>query len=292
MPELSVCITHYNRPRGLRASLESLTKQTRPPDEVLVWDDCSPEDPGKIVSEFTPHFKCLRYHRNLRNLGMPGNLNAVIREARGELIANLHDADVYHAQLLECWERALVEHETAGLVFCGLDAKTQCPGKGRIWIHDYSELTPGRTFFERAYVGQTSSPIWGTVMARRAVYQRHLPFDARFGPWADVDMWMRVCGTHDIAYVARPLIVINSDSHFRAEFRWDTLELLLSMHLMNIHRMAQSPEQRQRWLARQRLHAAKTIARIFAGRVAKLEFMQMCRCLQKCPQWLTLIRGH
>ena len=292
MPEISVCITHYNRPEQLRLSLQSLAEQTRPPDEVLVWDDHSPSDPAEVVGEFKPNFRRLIYRRNQCNLGMPGNLNAVIGEARGDFVANLHDADIYHPELLASWERVLVANPTAGLAFCGIDAKTLCPDKGRVWIHEYPELTSGHDFFELAYVGQSSSPIWGTVMARRNVYEHHLPFDARFGPWSDVDMWMRVCATHDIAYVARPLIVISPHSHFRATFRWETLHLLFSMHLLNIHRMARSPEERDQWLNRQRRHAAKTIARTLLGRAVKCEVLQMFRGLAMSRQWVELLRGE
>jgi glycosyltransferase involved in cell wall biosynthesis len=271
--------------------LQSLAQQSRPADEVLIWDDHSPQDPSGVINEFYARFSRLKYHRNQGNLGMPGNLNAVIREARGDLIANLHDADLYHPQLLELWERAIVSHPSAGLAFCGLDDKTLSPAGGRMWVHPYKEVTPGREFFEQAFVGQSSSPIWGTVMVRREVYERHLPFDERFGPWADVDMWMRVCDSHDIAYVARPLIMLNPESHFRRHFQWDTIHLLLSMHLLNIHRMAHTSEELGYWLLRQRWHASKTLARLFLGRLVKLEARQLVKGLRMSRLWIELLRG-
>jgi GT2 family glycosyltransferase len=244
-----------------------------------------------VVNEFYARFSRLKYHRNQGNLGMPGNLNAVIREARGDLIANLHDADLYHPLLLESWDRALASHPSAGLAFCGLDAKSLDPKRGRVWLPRYAALTPGREFFERAYVGQSSSPIWGTVMARREVYDRHLPFDHQFGPWADVDMWMRVCSTHDIAYVACPLITVAPGSHFRDSFRWETLHLTLSMHLLNIHRMAGSQDELARWLSKQRQHSSKVLARALLGRAAKLDLKRLYLGLAMSPQWLTLLGG-
>jgi glycosyltransferase involved in cell wall biosynthesis len=41
-PTISVCITHYNRPRFLRQALRSILKQDRAPLEVIVVDDGSP----------------------------------------------------------------------------------------------------------------------------------------------------------------------------------------------------------------------------------------------------------
>lgn len=119
--KLSVCLTHYNRPHLLGRTLESLARQTRPPDEVFVRDDASPRDPTDVARSFAGRFRHFVYHRNPANLGMPGNLNAVIGQATGDLVANLHDADVFHPTLLEKWEQALHRQPRAGLVFCGLE---------------------------------------------------------------------------------------------------------------------------------------------------------------------------
>jgi glycosyltransferase involved in cell wall biosynthesis len=75
MPRISVCLTHYDRPDKLAATLESLARQTRVPDEVLLWDDCSPRDPTEVVRSFEARFPHFVYHRNERNLGMPGHRN-------------------------------------------------------------------------------------------------------------------------------------------------------------------------------------------------------------------------
>lgn len=292
MPRLSVCITHYNRPDKLSSTLESLAAQTRPPDEVLLWDDHSPKDPSRIARAFEGRFRSFIYHRNARNLGMPGNLNAVIRAASGDLIANLHDADEFHPELLESWEKVLTSNPSVGIVFCGLDAKTRRPDIGRIRLDDFREVTPGRDFFECAYVGASASPIWGTVMARREAYQLHLPFDPLFGPWADVDMWMRICQTHDIGYVRRPMIILDgSDTDYRS-FRWEKVRLLHAMHFINIDRVATNPQQRKRWIARQRRHSTLMLLRHFIGRARRLDLAGVVAGAKLVRDWARLASGR
>lgn len=292
MPKLSVCITHFGRGHLLGRTLESLACQTRLPDEVLVWDDHSPEDPHSIVSRFQSRFPRLIYHRNPVNLGMPGNLNAVIAAAGGDLIANLHDADEFDPRLLELWERALLEHPSAGLVFCRLDMKRFPGGDWRMAEGDFLPLTPGRVFFESVYVGASGSPIWGTVMARREVYARHLPFDARFGPWADVDMWMRICATHDIAHVPLRLIAVDhSPTAFRA-FSFETVRLIHSIYFVNIRRMARSSSELSRWIARQRLHLVKEVAVIALGSLCRLNFVRAAEAVLMTPDWIGLMSGE
>ncbi len=292
MSVISVCMTHFNRPEKLAATLESLAAQTRPPDEVFLQDDCSPRDPAPVAGAFQHRFKKFVYERNEVNLGMPGNLNKVIRKATGDFVANLHDADEFHPTLLEKWAAALDRFPTAGLVFCGLDARSKSEDsslQGKVWIQEFQACTPGREFFEQAYVGASSSPIWGTVMVRRSVYERHLPFDARFGMWSDVDMWMRICGTNDIAYVAEPLIILDNSTTPARTFHWGKVVITHAMHFENIRRIANESHQEREWLLRQRRHSTLTYARHLTGRVGRGDGVGLIAGIASLPAFARLV---
>lgn len=262
MARLSVCLTHYNRPAKLAATLESLAAQTRPPDEIFLRDDCSPNDPTEVARRFAGRFPHFVYHRNERNLNMPANLNAVIGQATGDLVANLHDADTFDPTLLEKWERALTAHPTAGLVFCGVDARGDSGDESGICLHPLEPLTPGREFFETHYVGHSSSMIWGTVMVRRSLYDRLLPFDATYRNWADVDMWMRIALEADVAYVREPLIRLDHTDTPLRRFTWYRILVMQAMVLRNIERAyASDPVALSRQLRRQRAVIRRRLVR-------------------------------
>lgn len=207
-PRISVCLTHFERPEKLDSTLESLADQTLLPDELFLWDDCSQNDPSAVVKRWEGRFPHFVYYRNSANLGMPGNLNAVIAQATGDYVANLHDADVFSPSLLKRWAEALDNHPKAGLVFCA-DSRGDNPLFERCWSQP-NEITSGRDFFKRYYLGRVDSIIWGTVMMRRTVYADLLPFKNEYKNWADVDMWMRACKWGDIAYVNEKLITLDN----------------------------------------------------------------------------------
>jgi hypothetical protein len=72
--------------------------------------------------------------------------------------------------------------------------------------------SPGSVLLERLFFkgwGFTS-PVFGTVMLRRSAFDKVGPFDERYGPWADVDMWMRLAEEFDVCYVDAPLISVTS----------------------------------------------------------------------------------
>ncbi len=282
--KLSVCLTHYNRPHLLAATLESLARQTRMPDEVLLWDDCSPNDPTSVAETYAKRFPKFIYQRNPRNLGMPGNLNAVLAAASGDLIANLHDADVFDPTLLQKWEEALISRPKAGLVFCGLDATTDLSARKVVWIHPCAPYSEGRDFFRRHYVATTSSIIWGTVMVRREVYEKHLPFDSQFRNWADVDMWMRVCGTHDIAYVPEALIKLDHTPTQVRTFSWQKFLITHRMHALNIHRAAATGEELADWLARQKKMSRRYYFRHLASRLLRGQWKSFWEGVKICRE--------
>jgi glycosyltransferase involved in cell wall biosynthesis len=277
--KLSVVLTTYRRAELLDRTFASLAAQTRLPDEIVVSDDCSPDDTPRVVERWRGRFPRFVSRRNEKNLNMPGNLNAAIAASSGAYVANLHDGDTYDPSLLEKWERALDEHPTAGLVFCGLGGwPVETKHGNGVLLYDIAPLTPGRTFFERHLLHQVDCPIWGTVMARRSAYDRLLPFDARFGFVSDVDMWMRICLDDDVAYVKEPLIHLDhspSDQRTPGTYNWQWLEWARQIHLANIDRFFADDAARRRRELRvhnrmfQRFWAARLLGRLrrrdFAG---------------------------
>lgn len=272
---ISVCITHYNRPHTLGRTLESLAEQTRQADEIFLWDDCSPQDPSGVVTQWQAKLPQLVYHRNETNLGMPGNLNAVIEQATGDYVANLHDSDVYHPQLLEKWSAALDRHPDAGLVFCR-DSRWENPR----FVHDWRPEPPtcldGPEFFRRYFLGRIDSILWGTVMARRSIYEKLLPFDQTYLNWADVDMWMRFCGEGAIAFLPEQLIELDANPTHGVGFSFVRMRRMQAMLLQNIEHLF-AGEERARAFAVQRQTWRRLWRRWMLGRLKRGEWAELKR---------------
>ncbi|HXB65437.1 MAG TPA: glycosyltransferase family A protein [Solirubrobacteraceae bacterium] len=114
--EVSVVIPAYNQPRMLGETLASVHKQTAPPVEVVVIDDCSPQ-PLQPATPCPPGLP-VRFVRHAANRGPAGSVAHGIREARCELIALLNHDDVWEPTFLERLAAALAAHPDAGLAFC------------------------------------------------------------------------------------------------------------------------------------------------------------------------------
>jgi glycosyltransferase involved in cell wall biosynthesis len=209
---VSVILVTYGRAELLGATIESILDQTLRDFELVISDDCSPDSTEAVCRTFARRDHRVRYRRNEARLQMPGNVNAALREVQGDLIATLHDGDLYDRSLLERWRDALVACRNAAFVF---NAYNHLGADGSVRTTTREHLPtcfPGRVLLEDICFRRWrfGSPVWGTVMARRSAYEAVGPFDERFGFYADVDMWMRLAEQFPIAYVNEPLITLPS----------------------------------------------------------------------------------
>jgi glycosyltransferase involved in cell wall biosynthesis len=212
-PLISVVLTTYNRCGVLGDTIESILNQSEANFELLICDDASNDDTARLCQGYSASDERIRYLRGDSNVGMPLNLNRGILAARGAYIANVHDGDIYPADLLLEWLSALEACEDALFVFNGY-AEMDCSGSiTKEWLEDLPSCFQGedllKLYFRQWRFG---SPVWGTVMARRSAYDQVGLFDPRFGFWSDVDMWMRMAEQGRVAYVRQPLIKLPSRS--------------------------------------------------------------------------------
>jgi glycosyltransferase involved in cell wall biosynthesis len=203
-PKVSVCLTAYEREKLIGGTIESILAQDMPDFELLIQDDASRDGTEEVCRRYEAMDDRVRYVRNAKNLAMPGNLNALLARATAPLIANLHDGDLFRPHLLSTWMEA-VEREEAGFVFNALESIDSGGTHLAFHRHEFRNRIE-RGELVKYMLDRFDSPVWGTVMARRAAYQEVGPFRERYSFIADVEMWMRLNLKYPVAYVPEPLI--------------------------------------------------------------------------------------
>lgn len=108
-PTLSVVMATYNGARFVREQLDSLSRQTRLPDELVVCDDGSTDATVDIVTDFARQAPFpVQVKRNAERLGYADNfLHGAATWCQGEIIAFCDQDDVWHEQKLERCAAAL-----------------------------------------------------------------------------------------------------------------------------------------------------------------------------------------
>lgn len=100
MPYISVVMATCNGSPYLARQLESILDQSRPPDEIVIVDDCS-EDETVAVARHYADRATLRIEVNATRLGPIKNFEKALSLARGELIFFSDQDDI--------WERDKIE---------------------------------------------------------------------------------------------------------------------------------------------------------------------------------------
>ncbi len=126
----------YNGARHLPEQLESLVRQTRPPDEMVVCDDRSTDATREIIESFalTSPFP-VHLYVNEQNLGSTKNFEKAIALCNGDIIALCDQDDVWREEKLRLTEAALRETPAAGLGFTDAELVDErlCPLGTSLW---------------------------------------------------------------------------------------------------------------------------------------------------------------
>lgn len=203
MASITAIVPTYNRVGFLREAIESLTAQTRPVEEIIVWDDGSTDGTGDAVSKLGT---AVRYFRS-ENGGKARALNAALSEARGELIWICDDDDIALPHAAERLSGMLDAAPEAGVAAGSYRRFRQDPETGERIESDpgyWPDLSSGsvlRHLLEDIFLFQNAT------LVRRAVYERVGPFREDLARSIDYDMIVRLALCAPVLVTDEPLFL-------------------------------------------------------------------------------------
>jgi glycosyltransferase involved in cell wall biosynthesis len=203
-PTVTFVVPCYNLGHLLRECVESILAQTYEDFEVLIMDDCSPDDTPAVARSFTD--PRVRHIRNDPNLGHLKNYDAGIRLARGRYLWLISaDDKLRRPYVLERFVVALDSNPGASFVFCPA-MKFNEHGETEVYgAHgDEARVFPPAAFLRTLASGNSvSAP---AAMARTAFYTRMggFPLDLPFaGDWY---VWARLALEAPVVYLPEPMV--------------------------------------------------------------------------------------
>lgn len=116
---LSVVLINYNHAHYLPKSLGSLLSQTRPPDELIIVDDCSTDDSVAVISRMITGHPYARLLRNASNQGALFTGRRGLAEAQGDYFFFAAADDEYSHRLFDVAVGLLDTHPQAAFFSSG-----------------------------------------------------------------------------------------------------------------------------------------------------------------------------
>src|SRR5438067_55835 len=83
---LSVLIPTFNHGVYLPTAVEAILAQSRPPDELIILDDCSTDGTNDVVSDLAHRNRRIQHLRNAVNLGAIRSMNRLLGLASGDYV--------------------------------------------------------------------------------------------------------------------------------------------------------------------------------------------------------------
>lgn len=212
-PIVSFVVLCYKLAHLLPECMDSILSQTYTDFEVLIMDDCSPDNTAEVAKSFQdPRVKHIR---NEQNLGFLGNENEGVRLSRGKYVWII-SADDYlrRPYILERYVELAEKHPNVGYTFCpAVTVKDGQETKVQGYYGKRNRIINGHVFL-KALV-ECDRVVAGSAMARRECYERIsvFPTDVVWAgvhvdfSWAgDWYLWCLFALSFDVAYFAEPMV--------------------------------------------------------------------------------------
>jgi glycosyltransferase involved in cell wall biosynthesis len=193
LPSVSVCIPVYRGEQFLAETIRSVLDQTYRDFELVILDNASPDDSGRIARSFGD--RRIRVETNATTLPQPENWREAVRLCRGPLIKLVCADDLLHPRCLE-YQVGPMEADPGLAVVAA--RRHMIDERSRVLVprRGLSGLTGVRSSVEvaRHVVRNGANPIGepGGVLFRREHY-------FKVGGWRperrfvmDLDLWIRL----------------------------------------------------------------------------------------------------
>lgn len=214
---VSVIVASYNHAGYLRRRMDSLIAQSYENIEIIVIDDCSPDNSVEILREYADHPKVKLTIRE-QNGGWVTVSNQGVSLARGEFIIFANCDDDCEPRMIERLVDALQKHPSAGVAFCRslmVDAESRVMGDDfTVRAPDFRARCAGDTLISREEMRRFLMhscviPNLSAALMRRDCFERAGTLSHDYRACSDWDLFFRQVDYCDFAYVAEPL------NHFR-----------------------------------------------------------------------------
>jgi len=210
-PTVSFVVPCYKLAHLLTECVNSILCQSFQDFEILIMDDCSPDNTAEIAQSFND--PRIRHIRNAPNLGHLRNYNKGITLARGKYIWLISaDDHLFRDYILQKYVDFLDQHANVGYAFCpGVGVGSGVDNGLKDWVSygqsvygKHDRLFSGHGLLKKLLPGNNIVAASGLV--RRECYEKISLFPLDM-PWAgDWYLWCLFALYFDVGYFAEPMV--------------------------------------------------------------------------------------
>jgi glycosyltransferase involved in cell wall biosynthesis len=205
-PTVSFVVPCYNLGHLLRECVESIVNQTYKNFEILIMDDCSPDNTREVCQSFKD--RRMKYIRNEKNLGHLRNYNKGIGLSRGKYVWLISADDKLRSPYVLDKYVALMEiNPKVGYAICpafGMQGRKETSLLKYSWHGNKDQIFDGRWFLCKLM--DYNSVVAPCGMVRKEVYDKLGAFRLDLPYGGDWYLWCLFSLHYDVAYFAESMV--------------------------------------------------------------------------------------
>ena len=195
---ISVVIPTFNRIEVIQRAIDSVLRQTRPADQLIVVDDGSTDGTSALLKK--TYGNRLTLIRVTQNNGVSAARNHGIRECTGDWIALLDSDDEWLETKLATQQTAL---EMQPHVLCHTE---------EIWIRNGIRVNAMNKHAKRGGdIYQYCLPLCvispSSALISREAFDEAGGFDETLPACEDYDLWLKICARHPVLFIPTPQVI-------------------------------------------------------------------------------------
>jgi glycosyltransferase involved in cell wall biosynthesis/2-polyprenyl-3-methyl-5-hydroxy-6-metoxy-1,4-benzoquinol methylase len=292
-PKISVLLPNHNYGRYLELAIESILRQDFTDFEFIISDDASSDNSADIIRSYAARDARIKSFIQPRNLGMVGNWNWCLRQARGKYIKYLFGDDCLSsphalstlAGMLEANPGAALATSARELIDDQGKFITLWDHLGRPGLKKADRVARLCLFQIENYIGEPTA-----VMFRSSATDRG--FDSSYRQVVDLEMWLHLLKQGDLVYTSEPLCQFRQHAEQQtAANRKTKISYHEHRHLNEDYLPGFMPKDkslpfREKWILFKVIHMLEKSSEISAAAKQHVPFLK----LQLGPRWYKFLR--
>ena len=175
----------YNGEKFINEQLDSILSQTRPPDELVICDDCSTDSTLEFLYSFRERCQFpVKIFSNSKTLWVTKNFENGIMHSTGDIIVLADQDDIWYPYKIEKTLQAFMDNPDCGYIFS--DAQLICENGTPLKVSLWQSVGFNKKRIDKYNSGKQldvmlrdGNFVYGMSMAFRAIYIPYLfPIDS------------------------------------------------------------------------------------------------------------------
>lgn len=218
IPKVSVLIPAYNAERFIERTIKSALNQTFSELEIIVLDDGSKDDTGRIVKAMQEKDPRIKYFYQ-ENQGLSQARNRLVELSGGEFLAFLDHDDEWLPQKTEKQLQVFGKDKTMGLVFSDFYRARDGKNIGT----SFKERKPSRGYVFFKYLFSDNFVPLITAMVPKNILLEFMPFNPHYEVSEEFDMFLKISWRYKFDYLDEPLAIYHIHGDNTVILKWEKL---------------------------------------------------------------------